>query len=536
MNNIPQEIEVELLEDYSGYLRDINQEVIDVIAGEIEENSGFDPTHAILVRPLNGGYEIARGHHRTRAARQAGIDKIWAFVRELSDDEIWWEQLIGNTQGELTPIVIGRHALALPPSERGGGAGRTGGNSEIARRLKKTRRQIKYLKNAAEVEKHGNLGSHVFNGNGLTKHLRFIHQTPQATWHTLVMWLSIPDSKGNIPTATRTEKLVKQIKKYIIPDEYKEFYPIEIIAKAYTETERPTPDAINNAVNMVRSLESIIKENSAKFAHDLFPFTLDDFHQWLRNGVGTYAWQIEKLSEYRDDVIRAAQDAYRPQPADCQPGEWHKLGEHLLYCGDTSQPEFWENLPDVPFVFADPPYNAKVGNWDKGFSWSSDGWKSYDWIGTKGKVSAVTPGIANIQSFFKNDTAMVCSWSMACWITNGQTRGAMGFGNWIYIALFSKESIHQNAQDHIKVTISTADTKDSGHRGRKPPELMEKLISLFSEVGETVIDPFLGSGTTLFEADKLGRKCIGGEISPEFCNDIINRWQKETGQAAEGMK
>jgi len=54
-----------------------------------------------------------------------------------------------------------------------------------------------------------------------------------------------------------------------------------------------------------------------------------------------------------------------------------------------------------------------------------------------------------------------------------------------------------------------------------PYELPYRLIKAFSFVGETVLDPFLGSGTTLFAAIDLKRKGIGYEINPDIAFDTI---------------
>ena len=48
-----------------------------------------------------------------------------------------------------------------------------------------------------------------------------------------------------------------------------------------------------------------------------------------------------------------------------------------------------------------------------------------------------------------------------------------------------------------------------------------------------VCDPFLGSGTTLFASDELGRNCIGGEINKEYCKEIIARWNKTHNDKGE---
>ena len=53
-----------------------------------------------------------------------------------------------------------------------------------------------------------------------------------------------------------------------------------------------------------------------------------------------------------------------------------------------------------------------------------------------------------------------------------------------------------------------------------PEELPKRLIKMFSFVGDTVLDPFLGSGTTMLAAKNLGRNSIGYEINPDFLNII----------------
>ncbi len=205
-------------------------------------------------------------------------------------------------------------------------------------------------------------------------------------------------------------------------------------------------------------------------------------------------------------------------------GDWTKLGNHLLFCGDTSKTEFWQSIPQAAFAFADPPYNADADEWDNDFNWD------HDWLIKKAPIVCVTPGISSIQSFFQNNTTMPYSWSMAIWIKNGMTRGNIGFGNWIYAAIFSNDSIYRNAQDFMAVTIKTSQTDVTSHKGRKPLDMIINLIELFTEPGDIIIDPFLGSGTTLLAAEHTGRQCIGGEINQEFCKEIIYRYENDIQQ------
>jgi hypothetical protein len=233
--------------------------------------------------------------------------------------------------------------------------------------------------------------------------------------------------------------------------------------------------------------------------------------------------------EERQQVAEAAEVVVeKPSTIHVQPGQWYKLGRHHLYCGDTSEERFWQHLPSAAFAFADPPYNAEVAEWDSGFEWQ------HDWLMSKSPIVAVTPGIEGLFNFARV-TGMPYKWSLSCWIDNGMTRGALGFGNWIYVALFAAGSIHRNAQDFVRVSIKASENDETRHKGRKPSALLAWLLDTFTHPGGAVIDPFLGSGTTLLVAEAAGRTCHGGELSPEFCQDIIARWETQTGQKAEVM-
>lgn len=209
---------------------------------------------------------------------------------------------------------------------------------------------------------------------------------------------------------------------------------------------------------------------------------------------------------------------------DVQPGDVWQLGRHTLYCGDTSSDAFRRLLIDSAFAFADPPYNADTAEWDHDFTWQHD--YLYDFA----PVVAVTPGISSIFDFARA-TAMPYKWSVACWIDNGMTRGEMGFGNWVYVALFG-DDLFRKAQDVCRVSIDISTSDESRHKGRKPIDLLIYLLNLYTEPTDTVIDPFLGSGTTLIAAEVTDRECIGGEINPQYCADIIARWEKKTSQKA----
>jgi site-specific DNA-methyltransferase (adenine-specific) len=67
--------------------------------------------------------------------------------------------------------------------------------------------------------------------------------------------------------------------------------------------------------------------------------------------------------------------------------------------------------------------------------------------------------------------------------------------------------------------------KQDGHIAMFPEELPKRLIKMFAFVGDTVLDPFLGSGTTSLAAKKLNRNSVGYEINPDFIPIIEKKLQ-----------
>ena len=70
------------------------------------------------------------------------------------------------------------------------------------------------------------------------------------------------------------------------------------------------------------------------------------------------------------------------------------------------------------------------------------------------------------------------------------------------------------------------------HPTVKPVAMVADAILDCSARGDVVLDPFLGSGTTLIAAERVGRRCYGMEIDPLYVDTIIRRWQAFTGDKA----
>ncbi len=70
------------------------------------------------------------------------------------------------------------------------------------------------------------------------------------------------------------------------------------------------------------------------------------------------------------------------------------------------------------------------------------------------------------------------------------------------------------------------------HPTMKPVGLCVRAIENSSAPDYVVIDPFLGSGTTLIASARTGRRCDGMEIDPRYCRVAISRWEAFTGETA----
>jgi site-specific DNA-methyltransferase (adenine-specific) len=78
------------------------------------------------------------------------------------------------------------------------------------------------------------------------------------------------------------------------------------------------------------------------------------------------------------------------------------------------------------------------------------------------------------------------------------------------------------------VIEAKAESGQGGHSAPFPVALPEFFIKAFSDPGDVIFDPFLGSGTTMIAAVRTGRSCFGYEVSPGYCDVIVQRAQAAT--------
>lgn len=67
------------------------------------------------------------------------------------------------------------------------------------------------------------------------------------------------------------------------------------------------------------------------------------------------------------------------------------------------------------------------------------------------------------------------------------------------------------------------------HNAQKPVAMLAELITLSSDEGDLVLDPFCGSGSTMMACEETGRRCLTIDVAPKWCDVAAARWARATG-------
>lgn len=108
-------------------------------------------------------------------------------------------------------------------------------------------------------------------------------------------------------------------------------------------------------------------------------------------------------------------------------------------------------------------------------------------------------------------------------------------------AVMSERAYFDNTHDNMnsvwhfnRLTAGSDERKETGgHATPKPIALCARAIKSSSREGESVLDLFGGSGSTLIACEQLNRRCFAMEMDPKWCDVIIKRWENLTGKKAE---
>lgn len=238
-------------------------------------------------------------------------------------------------------------------------------------------------------------------------------------------------------------------------------------------------------------------------------------------------------------------------------GDLYKLGNHRLMCGDSTSIDAVEKLMNgekAECVFTDPPYNQETDGGFKGAvgealkkqSGEIEHLCDFNPEAFLQTISCVFPrGKMNAFIFCNKDLVI----DYLNWARNGgyayniliwKKPSAIPLGGSYrpdieYLLTFRKSATWNGGLDGVEYSkvLSHDREKDKVHPTVKPVAMIENQLLISSSTGGSVMDFFGGSGSTLIACEKTNRKCFMMELDPKYCDVIVARWEKFTGQKAE---
>ena len=238
------------------------------------------------------------------------------------------------------------------------------------------------------------------------------------------------------------------------------------------------------------------------------------------------------------------------KPLISKKGDLWLLGRHRIYCGDSTIPESYSLLMDgkkANIVVTDPPYNVNVEE--------SAGKIKNDNMPDGDFYKFLFAAFVNIEQSMESDASIyvfhadtqVLNFRKAftdagfylsgccIWKKNSLVLGRSPYQWQHEPCLFGwkKGGRHQWYSDRKQTTIWEYDRPrvSNEHPTMKPVALMAYPIQNSSMSNCIVLDPFLGSGSTLIAAEQAGRICYGIELDEKFVDVIVKRYIEQVGSA-----
>lgn len=334
-----------------------------------------------------------------------------------------------------------------------------------------------------------------------------------------------------------------------------------------------------------RELNLRLNRNTGSWDYDL----LKEFDTSLLLEVG---FSNTDLGNIWDDSLETEEDGFqlekelekitKPQT---KPGDLYILGQHRLLCGDSRDETHVKRVTDgklVDMVYCDPPFNIGLSYTDGISTKGKYGGKTNDALSSLDYRAFLEKTIRNaldvckpdahvfywcdenstglIQSLFteqKLELKRTCLWiknnfnltpnvafnkayEPCIYATRGKHFLASDLKN-LHEVLNKEVGVGNRAVEDILDLFNIWLAKrlpgqDYEHPTEKPPTLHEKALRRCTRVGDTVLDLFGGSGSTLIACEQMKRTCFTVEIEPVFCDLIIKRYESLTGTKAKLLR
>lgn len=292
-----------------------------------------------------------------------------------------------------------------------------------------------------------------------------------------------------------------------------------------------------------------------------------DSQQLTDWGVDVPNWDDEASEEEQpreDDDFDEEKDSIECR---VKKGEIWQLGKHRLMCGDSSSQEDVKKLMDgelADMVFTDPPYGVAIGDKNKSLNIVQPSVRctqniENDTLSADELYPLLVSAMTNCRENCKDDAIYFVTSPlngdfglmmmmmmkdaglpvrhMLIWEKNSATfsLGRLDYDYQhepIFYTWTKKHKNHRKGEFRTTIWKYDKPRKCDLHPTMKPVALVENCLKDGTIKGDIVLDVFGGSGTTIIACERQDRCARLMEIDPHYCDVIIARWEKMTGEKA----
>jgi DNA modification methylase len=332
----------------------------------------------------------------------------------------------------------------------------------------------------------------------------------------------------------------------------------EIIAVKRTDIDPEDPQAVGLAISdnaaatyadwHVTKLKELVDAG-----HDVQPYFLHDQLKALLSKANQVTEAEDRPTDLADEAITKEGDVW-------------SLGDHYVMCGDSTDHDDVHRLMDVAgiqtakLLVTSPPYGVGKDYADNSREDSLHNWRVMmrAWIAEWSIIADMAAiNIADIrvgpdgrEVHTYGELVQMCNdadWpylSTRVWLKQPAwfvgpyyTSSYRAVDDYEFIGLFGTAPYVARLDDtyHWRYRGTwemTSVAKNDDHPAKFPTELPERCIVMLTDPGDVVLDPFVGSGTTLIAAESMGRQCVAMELSPRYVDLTVRRWETMTGDTA----
>lgn len=329
-----------------------------------------------------------------------------------------------------------------------------------------------------------------------------------------------------------------------------------IILSGLTETQKHALVIADNKIALNAEWDIDVLLNEVKLLQDdnfdieLTGFTLDEIADLTPDCVSVGLCEDDDVPSVQDDPITKLGDIYT-------------LGNHRLMCGDSTMIDSVEKLMNgekADMVFTDPPYGVNfeqgkfIGRDKQGKNRNFDPILNDDKQGDDLKelliecfsnllsvinVCSIYVWSPHLKESFSVLNALIESgWHIQSQLIWNKTPFVIGRADYhwkhevCWYGYIGEKHQWHGGRDKSTVWECPKVQSSDLHPTMKPVQLAENACLNSTKSGDKVLDIFGGSGSTLIACEKTNRKCYMMELSPNYCDVIVKRWEQFTGKKA----